>query len=292
MESAYYHLEAGGEEKGVALELLDNILKKPYRDACMVILDDLPRPLKLDALKQVPVNASGDIVDHIRDILNDRPYVYPQWVKVCALYCAGVLKEEECSDLLDQYARLGDAIYRETAMLALAAIDPQRAFARTEAPAGNSKGASDYLVRMLNDGGAMLSTIDKLFFLKKVVIFAQLKDEYLAGIAQSLREKGFQERDVVFEQGDIGRSMYIIVSGKVEINAAGKVLAILEKGDFFGEMSVLDLEPRSATAVAAEPTVLWSIDQHELFERMREEVEIAYGIIRMITKRLREMIKE
>ena len=138
----------------------------------------------------------------------------------------------------------------------------------------------------------MLSTIDKLFFLKKVEIFAQLKDEYLAGIAQSLREKGFQEGDVVFKQGDIGRSMYIIASGKVEINAAGKVLAILEKGDFFGEMSVLDLEPRSATAVAAEPTVVLSIDQHELFELMREEVEIAYGIIRMITKRLREMIKE
>ena len=138
----------------------------------------------------------------------------------------------------------------------------------------------------------MLSTIDKLFFLKKVEIFAHLKDEYLAGIAQSLREKGFQEGDVVFKQGDIGRSMYIIASGKVEINAAGKVLAILEKGDFFGEMSVLDLEPRSATVVAAEPTVLLSIDQHELFELMREEVEIAYGIIRMITKRLREMITE
>jgi len=292
VESAYYHLEAGGEEKGVALELLDNILKKPYRDACMVIFDDLPRLVKLDALKQVPVTSTTDIGDCIRDILSDRSYAYPQWVKVCALYCTGVLKEEGCSDLLDQYARSGDAIYRDTALLAMAAIDPQMAFTRAENQSGNSKGTSDHLMQMLNAGGTMLSTIDKLFFLKKVEIFAQLKDEYLAGIAQSLREKGFQEGDVVFKQGDIGRSMYIITSGKVEINAAGKVLAILEKGDFFGEMSVLDLEPRSATAVAAEPTVLLSIDQHELFELMREEVEIAYGIIRMITKRLREMIKE
>ncbi len=97
---------------------------------------------------------------------------------------------------------------------------------------------------------------------------------------------------VLFKEGDLGKEMYFVHSGKVSLekNMGGKneQLAVLEKGDFFGEMSLLDDLPRSATAVVEEDAELLKID-HENFKKiLQTNIEIAVRIIRKYAIRLRQ----
>ncbi len=102
----------------------------------------------------------------------------------------------------------------------------------------------------------------------------------------------FAQGDTVFREGDLGTEMYVIHEGKVEIlrTVANERLqmAVLEKGDFFGEMSLLEELPRSATARALEDTTLIEING-ALFDRMlRRNPEIGVRIMRKLSRRVRE----
>jgi len=80
----------------------------------------------------------------------------------------------------------------------------------------------------------------------------------------------------------------VIVRGQVEIRRGNHAVATLGTGEAFGEMAVLDEVPRSADAVAVEETDLLSIGSEEFYELLHEQVEIAEGVIKMLTHRLRE----
>jgi CRP-like cAMP-binding protein len=96
----------------------------------------------------------------------------------------------------------------------------------------------------------------------------------------------------VFEQGELGTEMFIIQEGVVEIHKhiAGEthLLSRLEKGDFFGEMAILEELPRTAEAVAVTEVRLVSINGSRFDEMLRRNPEIAVRIIRKYSKRLRE----
>lgn len=94
----------------------------------------------------------------------------------------------------------------------------------------------------------------------------------------------------VFREGDPGSEMYIIESGRIDIMRIdrGKTpLATLEAGDFFGEMAVLEDQPRFATAIATQPTRLLKIDRAAFSGVLSGNVEIAVRIMRKLTARLR-----
>jgi CRP-like cAMP-binding protein len=98
--------------------------------------------------------------------------------------------------------------------------------------------------------------------------------------------------DVVFEEGDLGTEMYVVHQGRVEIlrtvGGETRQIAVLEKGDFFGEMSLLEELPRNATARALEDTMLIEING-ALFDRMlRRNPEIAVRIMRKLSRRVRQ----
>ena len=98
--------------------------------------------------------------------------------------------------------------------------------------------------------------------------------------------------EVIFHQGDLGTDMFIIQDGEVHIikniNGASHILSKLEKGDFFGEMSVLESVPRSADAVAITEVRTLVINGARFDEMLRKNPEIAVRIIRKYSKRLRE----
>ncbi len=100
--------------------------------------------------------------------------------------------------------------------------------------------------------------------------------------------------DVIFEQGDLGTEMYIIHEGEVEILTRSgdveTVVATLEKGDFFGEMALLDdRQPhRSATARAVTDTRVMTIDGTTFGKMLRKNPEIAVRMMRKLARRLRE----
>ena len=102
----------------------------------------------------------------------------------------------------------------------------------------------------------------------------------------------FKAGDIVYREGDPGSEMFIVQSGVVHVsrNLAGEeqVLAVMEKGDFFGEMSVLEGTPRTATARAAEDCELVEVNS-TVFDRMiRGNIEIAVRMLRKLSARLQE----
>lgn len=96
----------------------------------------------------------------------------------------------------------------------------------------------------------------------------------------------------VFEEGDLGTEMYIIQEGRIEIfkriDGRESRLAVLEKGDFFGEMSVLEDLPRTATARTAEESRLLQINGSTFDQMLRSHPEIAVRMMRKLSRRLRE----
>jgi CRP-like cAMP-binding protein len=101
---------------------------------------------------------------------------------------------------------------------------------------------------------------------------------------------------VIFEEGDVGTEMYVIQSGTVELmkrtrRGDGKNVATLEKGDFFGEMSILEDVPRTATARARTDCELIRINQSTFDEMLRHNTEIAVRMLRKLSRRLRETTK-
>jgi CRP-like cAMP-binding protein len=98
--------------------------------------------------------------------------------------------------------------------------------------------------------------------------------------------------EVIFREGDLGTEMYIIQEGKIEIfnelTEETQILAVLEKGDFFGEMSVLDDMPRAATARALTDVKLLQINGSTFDQMLRTNPEIAVRMMRKLSRRLRE----
>jgi CRP-like cAMP-binding protein len=98
--------------------------------------------------------------------------------------------------------------------------------------------------------------------------------------------------DIIFNQGDLGTEMFIIVEGDVEIikhiNDESHVLSHLEKGDFFGEMALLENVPRTADAVAKTDVKALLINGSRFDDMLRKNPEIAVRIIRKYSKRLRD----
>src|SRR5947209_2601722 len=98
--------------------------------------------------------------------------------------------------------------------------------------------------------------------------------------------------EYVFREGELGTEMYIIHEGQVEIlNRVGdeeRLLAVLEKGDFFGEMALLEDRPRAASARALTATRLLQINGSTFDQMLRDNPEIAVRMMRKLSRRLRE----
>jgi CRP/FNR family cyclic AMP-dependent transcriptional regulator len=97
---------------------------------------------------------------------------------------------------------------------------------------------------------------------------------------------------VLFQEGDRGEEMYIIQSGRVKISkrirGVEKTLATLEKGEFFGEMAILNDKPRSASAETVDECEMLVIDRKTFDTLLRTNVEIAIRFIKRLAERLRE----
>jgi CRP-like cAMP-binding protein len=99
--------------------------------------------------------------------------------------------------------------------------------------------------------------------------------------------------DQIFSEGERGASMYIVQSGVVslfrELNGQKRVLSELEKGDFFGEMSILEGLPRTSSAEALEPAELIEINSITFDKMIKSNIEIAIRMLRKLSLRLREV---
>lgn len=136
----------------------------------------------------------------------------------------------------------------------------------------------------------MLTIVDKVLFLKGVSIFSEIPGEVLSQIAQIAEEVGVDKGARIFEEGEPGDSLYLIVNGRVKVHKGPREVAVLGEGECFGEMAILDNEPRSASITALEDALLLRIWSDNFYEMLADRVEIARGIFKVLTKRLRSAI--
>jgi hypothetical protein len=165
------------------------------------------------------------------------------------------------------------------------ARSPRRAHDRSE------RGRSAYRSRAAQgtEGDGMITTVEKVLFLKSIDLFRALPGEELAQIAEIAEEQPFAGGEQVFGEGEPGDALYLVVDGLVKVHQGGKQLAQLGPRDVFGEMAVLDSEPRSATVTAVKDAVLLRIARDDFRDILQERPEIGMGVIQVLSRRLRHV---
>jgi hypothetical protein len=132
-----------------------------------------------------------------------------------------------------------------------------------------------------------VSEIERIIVLKNTQLFSHTPENVLSSIAPIMKEVEFQEGQQIFAKGDVGDSMYVIYAGEIGIYDGIKQLARFDKGEIFGELALLDTEPRSATTVAETDVLLFRIDQEDFFELMEERDEILKNVLKILCQRIR-----
>lgn len=129
-------------------------------------------------------------------------------------------------------------------------------------------------------------------FLTQVPIFANMQAEQLQSLPPKLQRRHFQRGEVVFHQDDPADRMHIIVEGRVKISITSedgreRDIALLEPGDCFGEMALLDGSSRSATATAVDSSETLVLYRQDFLDFMNEHPEVAFHVNSLLVQRLR-----
>jgi CRP-like cAMP-binding protein len=129
--------------------------------------------------------------------------------------------------------------------------------------------------------------------LRAIPLFQNLGDEGLHEIADLLIERKFPKNATIFEEGVPGDYMYLIQNGQVKVTKVSedgreKILAIHSEGDFFGEMALVEREPRSASIKTMRPCVLLALSRNDFLSLLRQNPDISLELIRVLSQRLRD----
>ncbi|HEV3007565.1 MAG TPA: cyclic nucleotide-binding domain-containing protein [Burkholderiales bacterium] len=138
----------------------------------------------------------------------------------------------------------------------------------------------------------MASTVSTAV-LKTVPLFASFPEDQLRMLTTMVTRKSSPRSTTIMAGGDATDSLYIVLSGRLKVmmsDSEGKevILTILGPGEFFGEMGLIDDEPRSATVMTIEPCELLSIAKRDFKKCLAENFEMAMAVMRSLVKRLRE----
>ncbi len=134
--------------------------------------------------------------------------------------------------------------------------------------------------------------MDDAAFLARVPLFASLKPALLDDLAWRLTPKSYRRGEVIFHRDDPGSAMHIIKSGQVKIATTSLegeevIMAILKDSDFFGELCLLDDQPRSADAVAMEATQTLMLRRADFMDMLGRHPEMVSSVLASLAGRLR-----
>lgn len=135
--------------------------------------------------------------------------------------------------------------------------------------------------------GEMYSTLEKTIFLKQSDLFGQVPPKQLYYLAQTVEEHALSAGAHLFDQGEPGGTMYLIVKGAMRIHVKGRELAVLKPGQSIGELSIVDGSPRSAAATAIEATTLLSLTDRDFSRVVSTNPDIMKAVVIVISDRLR-----
>ena len=134
--------------------------------------------------------------------------------------------------------------------------------------------------------------MDTAELLAKSELFSALDGDAVEKIAAATRPLSLRRNELVFSEGDIATDMYVVRSGRIAIanrssDGRESVMALMENGDLFGEMSMFDGDPRSADARALEPSELVEVPFQPVRDVLEERPQLLWSVVQLLVRRLR-----
>ncbi len=128
---------------------------------------------------------------------------------------------------------------------------------------------------------------------RQVPLFAGLEDEDLESLIAVANRRKYPKDGVIFFENDVGDALFMILSGRVKVTILSDdgreiILAMLSDADFFGEMSLLDNEPRSATAISLQETEMVVLHQRDFLTIVEKRPRVLINLLSVLSARLRK----
>ena len=138
-----------------------------------------------------------------------------------------------------------------------------------------------------------METENEFSYLKQVDIFASLNDEDIKELVSVAKRRTFRAGEVIFHRDDPGQVLYVIKEGKIKISLISPdgqeiALVVFGKGEFFGELALLDGEPRSADAIALEKVECYTLQRSDFHKAIMKSPKIAIQVLEVLSRRLRK----
>ena len=278
------------ERTANAIEIVDVLAPKELSSLILPLLEDFPIQQQIRILN-AKYNAPKLTLDkYLQTLLTgeDSPSVIP-WTRATAAFAIRQVKMAHLRDELEKVTESKNIILAETASYTLRQIELADEGENEPVQTGPRPliVKKSYVVMEQK-----LLTIEKVMALKTTEIFRETSEDILVDIAHILKEISFRKDEVIVRKNEIGTCMFIIFSGSVKIHDGDINFATLRRPDFFGELSLLDTEPRSASVTALEESVLLRIDQQAFYEIMGDRREVIREIMKILCRRLRKQNQE
>ncbi len=241
------------QTRAAALEALETLGDPSLSRAIAALLEEQP--------------AGGAALEALKDIMR-RP---DRWSRALAIGAAEELGLKELRPQVEELLSDGDDLVRSTAAEAL---------------------ADSHEVMPVNTLKTV-STLERVLLLRDVPLFSELSAEDLERVAEIAREEWFPAGTPICHEGDEGSLMYVIVDGHLHVirmaNGQERILAERGRGDFVGEMTIIESAPRSATLMTQGEVRVLAIDGETFKEILKERSEVSLAMLRSFSHRLRDM---
>ena len=275
-ESAFYLAEK--EKKANALEILDNIIPKRIYDNISILLENISDEVKIQQLKKY--NAPIETEDFSSYIIQQGEKKFSKWTIIIALRERAITPES--------FPDYSFYLNNSTRLLRQSSFEAINHFKTTQ-PENYKSIANNKIEEMMKHyhHEQRLTDIEKVFVLKSTQLFSDTPENIIAEIVPIVKEVAVSKGDIIFNKGDNGSSMYIIYEGIVKIHDGDNTFIENKNRDFFGELALLDPEPRSASATAVTDTLLLKLEEEEWYELMEGRPEVLRSIMRILCRRIR-----
>jgi HEAT repeat protein len=286
MDAVHSNLTKGDEEQRArALEILEHVLPPKWRNEVLELID-----------AKLPQGAATSASAVLQDAVNS---VTSEPVLLGCLYTAGRNGSRDALPLIQPLLSHPSGFVRETALFAFAKIEApdkvgQECHKRLEDREEIVRRLAQSILSDSNkaqqQGGTNMIVVEKMLFLRQVPLLASMATSELTQVASIAREVTYPGGARIIQEGEHGDHMFLIVDGEVSIQRGNAQLKTLKAKDFFGEMSIIDGEARSASAFAVSDCLLLRIDREEFRNLLSTYNSAALSVVRALNQRLREVL--
>jgi len=261
------------EKRANALEILDNIIPRSIYKCLHAILDESEIDKKR-AVFEAYFDKDIERIPIVQYVLDKGSLAFGDWTIVAAMR-KWDFKANKNHTLFEKYVGHQKKLFNEASREIIVK------------EASLTEKYKDILAMHHGHHENEISELERVIVLKNTPLFSETPENVLTSIVPIMNEVTYHEGEEIFQKGAIGNCMYVIYSGEIGIVDHEVIFATMGKGDIFGELALLDSEPRSATALAKTDVLLFRIDQDDFYDLMEERDELLRSVLRILCQRIR-----